>query len=140
MTAKKPLCPQCKDNAGFICDDETGLPIRRCSCREEPSSPKRERDAALAAVEAANPGQSKAAYEIVKDAARSMPLFSADETRAQMVLAGIDNRKVIGAAFRRCASEHLIRKAGKRPSGDRGTHSHEINEWESLIYRPAVSA
>lgn len=132
MTAR-PLCPECRDTAGWIEDPETGAIVGRCPCRFG-LSPEDARDEALAAAEAANRDAMRAALRIIRETALSQPVFNSNATRPRMKLAQIPGQ-VIGAAYRQALKDRVIRRIGYVPSTDPGTHAHPVAEYESLIYR-----
>lgn len=131
MTAR-PLCPECRDTAGWI-ENEDGVIVGRCPCRLEPS-PEAARDEALAAAEAAHRDAMRAALRIIRETALSQPVFNSNATRPRMKLAQIPGQ-VIGAAYRQALKDRVIRRIGYVPSTDPGTHAHPVAEYESLIYR-----
>lgn len=138
MTAKlkTPLCGHCQD--GWICDDATGLPVRRCPCRFA-TSPEQERDTAIAAVTAAREQQFEAAKKVIEDCAATYEQFSANDVRDRMTDAGIEARNVIGAAFLACRDAGLIEATALSvKSSDPGTHAHRLTVWKVCRDVPAA--
>lgn len=134
MTAtKRPLCPQCRDTAGWL-EDEDGNITGRCPCRYTDPSPEQARDEGMAATVEANPDAMRAALRIIRETALSQPVFNSNATRPRMKLAQIPGQ-VIGAAYRQALKDRVIRRIGYVPSTDPGTHAHPVAEYESLIYR-----
>lgn len=138
MTAtKRPLCPQCRDTAGWL-EDEDGNITGRCPCRYTDPSPEQARDEGMAATVEANPDAMRAALRIIRETAIAMPVFSANDVRVRMKLAQVPG-EVVGAAFRQAAKDRVIRKDSYVRSSDPVTHSHPIRRWESLIFRRVAS-
>lgn len=131
--AKRPLCVQCRDTAGWLYD-ETGLEVivTPCPCRSG-RTPEAERDAALTGVAQDHADAMRAALLIIRDTAKAQPILSANDTRARMKLAQIPG-SVVGAAFTQAVKDQAIRRTGDIASTDLGTHYKPVAEYESLLY------
>lgn len=132
--AKRPLCVDCRDTAGWIYDESGDQAIvTPCPCRSLNGSPARQRDAGLAATVDGNPAAFKAALAIIRETALAQPILSANDTRARMKIAQVPG-EVVGAAFRQAAKDKVLRADSYLPSTDPATHAHPVRSWQSLIY------
>lgn len=138
MADKKPLCPQCRDTAGWL-EDQNGNITGRCPCRYREITPDEARENGVAATVHANPQAMKAALAIIRETALTTESFSANDVRARMKIAQVPG-EVVGAAFRQAAKDRVIRADSYLPSSDPGTHAHPVRSWRSLIYRMGRSA
>lgn len=129
-----PFCsPDCRDRAGLL-EDADGNVVGKCGCRSNPS-PEAARDAALNATAAAHPAALKAACLIIRDAAQTSGVVSANLVRERFDLADIPG-PVRAAAFRRAVAQGWIAgTAEQEPSTDVGTHGKPVARYSSLICR-----
>ena len=140
MTAPKPakvtLCRECVVSGPWRFDD-AGNAVGKCpQCfpvSAPTATPEQQRDEALDAVADANPAALRDALRIIRDTARSMPVFSSNDCRPLMNIADVPG-PVRGRAFRQAIADKLIRPAGYIASDDGPTHGHPVKSYESLIF------
>lgn len=135
LRIKDGRCPRCALNDGWDPDADPD-DLRKCDhgALQAAVDAAEARDSGLAATVDANPQAFKAAVAIIRETALTCERFSANDVRARMKLAQIPG-EVVGAAFRKCAKDRLIRADSYVTSTDAGTHMHPVRSWMSLIYR-----
>lgn len=136
---KTPLCGEtfpdgeCID--GWVtAPDVDATIVRRCDCRLV-ASPTQRKQRGMRSAEAAHPGQSKAARQIVRDAAYLHERFSANDLLALFAYAQVTSQGIPGRAFTAVAEEGLIVRTDDRVKSEKpGTNDHEIYVWESRVF------
>lgn len=135
---KTPLCSACILDGGWRYLEDGSF--ERCDhgALRAAVDAAEARDSGMAATVEANPGAFRAAVAIIRETALTCERFSANDVRGRMKLAQVPG-EVVGAAFRQCAKDRLIRADSYVTSTDPGTHLHPVRSWMSLIYRGRVS-
>lgn len=122
MTAKTPLCVNCRDTAGWV-EDAAGNLLYRCPCRTQTApTPRQAKAAALKAAADAHESAMKAALLIIRDVAEGLPLVSGNDTRELFVTAGVEEQ-LAGPAFGRAVKlgwlepEDFVQSTGESARG-----------------------
>jgi hypothetical protein len=129
------VCDDCRYDGGWHYD-EAGNATR---CGNYVSAQLVEQAHELSAL--AHEQAMRAAKEIITDAARSMPVFSANCIREALDAAQIPG-PVVGAAFRALAQQKqpVIARTDERVQSNETTTRHEIYKWRSLIIRKRAAS